>query len=228
MSKKIDRIFEEAGVLLTTVKNLSTELAEVGVTAEKVTGFENAIATLREKDAVFHESKKQATYRYTEQKVKVKTIFKLLNRFRQAAEIVFHGDKATLKAYMVGKAFPTNISELTSLLTYVRESAKGHLEALMQNGIKQSDYDDLTNSLTALVEMENQQEDAKHVRSRRFAELESSAKELNVTMYKIRKAAGIRFQNAPEILLQFKPVTYRKSSTKTETTETTTETGTNT
>jgi len=225
MSKKIDRIFEEAGVLLTTMKNLSTELAEVGVTSEKVTGFENAIATLREKDAAFHESKKQATYRSTEQKVKVKTIFNLLNRFRKAAEIVFHGDKATLKAYMVGKAFPTNISELSSLLTYVRESAKGHLEALMQNGIKQSDYDDLTNSLTALEESENRQEDAKHIRSTRFAELESSAKELNVTMYKIRKAAGIRFQNSPEILLQFKPVTRKKSST---TTETTTEPGTNT
>ena len=46
-------------------------------------------------------------------------------------------------------------------------------------------------------------------------------------MYKIRKAAGIRFQNAPEILDQFKPVTHWKSSAKTETTETTTETGTN-
>jgi hypothetical protein len=95
--------------------------------------------------------------------------------------------------------------------------------------MKQADLDEMDTLISSLTESENKQEDSKHVRTTHLMEMNAIVKEINKTMFIIRKAAAIAFQDQPEILQQFKPVTRKKSSAKTETTtETiTSEAGTN-
>jgi len=224
MSKEIDRVLEEANVLLTTTQKLATELADVGITAEKVTGFATQIETMRQKDAIFHESKNQLSQRSGEQKDVVSAAIKLLGRIKSAAEIAFVDDKTALKAYRINIGMTTPVSRIVSDLSHLKESATANKAFLIQSGLKQADLDELDTVIASLTESENKQEDAKHIQKAHLIELNTLAKEINKTMFIIRKAAVIAFQDKPEILQQFKPVTRKKSSTKTDTTTTETTT----
>jgi len=221
---------EEANILLTTTKKFPTELAGVGITEEKVTNFETKIATVRQKDTTFNDSKNQKVFRSTEQKTVIANTLKLIERTKNAAKIVFIDDKPTLKTYMIAISSKTPVPTIISDLSHLKESATVHKALLIQSGLKQADFDELDTLLAGMIDSENKQEDAKHTQKTHLVELNTLAKEIEKTMFIIRKAAAIAFQDKPEILQQFKPVTRRKSSTKTEPaieTGTETETGTN-
>ncbi|MFA4906938.1 MAG: hypothetical protein WC602_01575 [archaeon] len=229
MSKEIDRVLEESNVLLTTTKKFPTELAGVGITEEKVTGFETQIGTLRQKDTTFHDSKGQRSRRSHEQKVVIASAIKVVGRIKNAAEIAFVDDKTAIKAYRINVGLTTPVPRIISDLSYMKETTTAHKDLLLQSGVKQADLDELDAVIVSLTESENKQEDAKHTQKTHLVELNTLAKEIEKKMFIIRKAAAIAFQDKPEILQQFKPVTRRKSSKKTEpTTETTTETETGT
>ncbi|MFH1250010.1 MAG: hypothetical protein V1715_02780 [bacterium] len=218
MSKKIDRVMEESSVLLTTTKKFAAELAGVGITAEKVTNFETQIETVRQKDTTFNDSKNQKLLRSNEQKEVIATTLKLIERIKNAAKIAFIDDKPTLKAYMLAISSKTPVSRIISDLSHLKESASSHKELLIQNGLKQADFDELDTIVAGMIDAENKQEDAKHTQKAHLVELNILAKEIEKTMFIIRKAAAIAFQGNPAVLDQFKPVTYKKSSTTTDTT----------
>ncbi|MBU1065529.1 hypothetical protein KKC74_12105, partial [bacterium] len=123
----------------------------------------------------------------------------------------------------------TPVSRIISDLSHLKESASSHKELLIQTGLKQADFDELDTIVAGMIDAENKQEDAKHTQKAHLVELNMLAKEIEKTMFIIRKAAAIAFQGNPAVLDQFKPVTYKKSSTTTDTTTdtTTTESETN-
>lgn len=227
MSKEIDRVLEEANVLYTTTLKFPTEMTAVGITAEKVAEFGTQIGSLRNKDATFHDSKQQVSQRSGEQKSVVANVIKLLQRIKNAADIAFVDDAVTKKAYRIDIKPTTAIAKIITSLSHLKESANAHKDVLIKCGMKQADLDEMDTLISSLTDSENTQEDSKHVRTTHLMEMNTMVKEINKTMYIIRKAAAIAFQNQPEILQQFKPVTHKKSSTKTETTtEPASETGT--
>ncbi len=229
MSKEIDRVLEEANVLYTTTLKFPTEMAAVGITAEKVTDFGSQIETLRNKDATFHDSKQQVVQKSGEQKSVVADVIKLIQRVKNAADIAFVNDTVTRKAFRIEIKPTTAIAKIITSLAHLKESATANKEVLIQSGMKQADLDEMDTLISSLTESENKQEDSKHVRTTHLMEMNAIVKEINKTMFIIRKAAAIAFQDKPEILQQFKPVTRKKSSAKTETTTetTTSEAGTN-
>jgi len=216
MSKEIDRILEEANVLQTTTQKFPTEMTGVGITAEKVTDFGTQIETLRNKDATFHDSKQQVSQKSGEQRSVIADVIKLFQRVKNAAEIAFVDDAVALKAYRLSIKPTTAASKIITSLAHLKESATANKEVLIQSGMKPADLDEMDTLISSLTESENNQEDSKHVRTTHRLEMEAMVKEINKTMFIIRKAAAIAFQDKPEILQQFKPVTRKKSSAKAE------------
>jgi len=213
MSKEIERVLEESSVLLTTTKKFAAELTEVGITSKRVTDFEAQIETVRQKDTGFNNSKNQKELRSNEQKEVIATTLKLIGRIKNAAKIAFIDDRQNLKVYMLAFSSKTPVPRFISNLGLIKESATASKELLLQSGLKQADFDELDTMLAGMIDSENRQEDAKHTQKANLVELNTLAKELKKTMFIIRKAAAIAFQGNPAILDQFKPVTYKKSST---------------
>jgi|GEM_PF-704483 len=228
MASSLSYELQDGGVLLVVANKYQAELIVVGSTEADTRHLETVIASLTQKDIGHEQAQNQVAQLTREQNVLIKRSWNEIGKIRAAAKVEFYGDKTTQKEFHVGVKTHENVAETLTELAYVKSLTTTYATRLATRGIGETDATEITTCYSELQAKDAGQENAKRTQVALRNERDVLLKDLLDSKRKIRGSAAICFRGNPDILNEFKPLSRKSTTRKSDTTDTSSDTATET